>query len=714
MAQHNLATRPRTQDGALAIAARSLMEHRTSDATLEQVVSQTALDHHHHGLFQYAAIRVGATTAGELLERLRGSVEATAVGESTAHAAADLYRRMRTLVGSEVGTPRESSPMPLGSVHFWRARDRDHDAKLRRLRSLVPSLTAEVAELHFARGLSPSDVGSVLGLDLSQVGQHCAQALRLVQQVVGKRPKNHDGTARGVLVEAFSLDPRLTPTPPRNIAPQLVQPGDVIAHRYEIDGLLGAGAFADVYRAHDRDVEGHVVALKMIRAEHHDDASAQRGQRELHLIASVFHPSVVQLKDHGWHRGHLWFVMPLYRGETLGQRLQRGALSREEARSIFTPLAQALATMHRAGVQHQDIKPDNIFLADLDPNDANAERTTGRVLPILLDLGVAAKDAEVILAGTPAYLAPEVAARFAGLPDPAPVGPKADVFSLALTLRDALDPDAAYDTPITSVDAFVAQRAVHAPALPRPRSLRDLRKPFQRWLSTSPDARPSAAELCEELAFLTLPQERTARRLATLRWALPTAVALLSLFGFIVFTLSQEAALQRTQAALARTDANRASQRADSIRADLTAQQARRKVLEENIARLHHDYSESRLTREQLASHLEDAHRQIAALEDRIAHSEQQARERNDQLKALNAERDRATLELMAAQQTLQTAERQLERARERNEQQRKEAEQQRQRIEQRLASMELALEQSREQIAKLRQRRSVISIAPN
>ena len=151
---------------------------------------------------------------------------------------------------------------------------------------------------------------------------------------------------------------------------------------------------------------------------------------------------------------------------------------RREAREIFEPLAEALATMHRAGVRHQDVKPENVFLANLDPDDATASAGVARsaILPVLLDLGVAAKDAELVLAGTPAYFAPEVAARFAGVPDPPPVGPKADVFSLALTLRHALDP-----SPREDVAARRGRRVRRRSArrtrrsCPTRRDLRDLR-----------------------------------------------------------------------------------------------------------------------------------------------------------------------------------------------------------------------------------------------
>src|SRR5690606_30608451 len=94
--------------------------------------------------------------------------------------------------------------------------------------------------------------------------------------------------------------------------PALLTVGDVVASRYRVEELLGAGAFADVYRAADLEVPDHVVALKLFRLPASNDGVAVR---ELRLIASVSHPSVVQFKDHGWHEGRIFFVMPFYRGE---------------------------------------------------------------------------------------------------------------------------------------------------------------------------------------------------------------------------------------------------------------------------------------------------------------------------------------------------------------------------------------------------------------
>jgi eukaryotic-like serine/threonine-protein kinase len=380
------------------------------------------------------------------------------------------------------------------------------------------------------------------------------------------------------------------------LEPPLLEIGAIVGERYEVECLLGAGTFAQVYRAKDSLVPDHLVSLKISRDPATDDQAVSAAKRELQLIASVFHPSVVQLKDHGWHDNRLWFVMPLYRGETLATRLSRGDLSRRESREIFEALAEALATLHAAGVRHQDIKPDNIFLAQLDPESE-------RRLPVLIDLGLAVKDAELVLAGTPTYLAPEVAARFAGVPDPAPIGPKADVFALALTLRQALD--GASPEAVTSVDAFVSRRARVAPGAPTRRDLRDLKAHFERWLNISPDVRPTAEEFRRELRILTRKEERRSRRLVLARWLAPTALAVVALFATTAMVLTREAEHQRTEAHHERVRASQAQARAVSMHTNLEEEKGRRRVVE-------NEFRNSRLTCGELEQRLLRAEQEIA------------------------------------------------------------------------------------------------------
>jgi tRNA A-37 threonylcarbamoyl transferase component Bud32 len=649
---------------SLDIAARSIVENQAVAHTVAGVIAERALDHYWQGLFQYGAVRTGPEVAAKLLDQLANELEGeapdtsadptpapapatatqgrepSATTDSAPSPQASLYSRLRTLLKAQ----RATALKPDAST-WWSPEDARFRRGLQEVRRALTPEQCEIAELRFARRLTAAEVAYVVGATVAHVEGTSAECLILAEQRLGRRPNSRNHTPEGALLEAFTLDPRRLPASRRQRRRPILELGARIGERYEVEGLLGTGAFADVYRARDRDVTDHVVALKMLRTPAADEESVHTALRELQLIASVFHPSVVQLKDHGWHNGQLWFVMPLYRGETLTMRLSRGALSRREAREIFEPLAEALATMHRAGVLHQDIKPDNVFLANLDP-DGSSHNTPRRILPVLLDLGVAAKDAELVLAGTPAYFAPEVAARFAGAPDPAPVGPKADVFSLALTLRHALDPGAADEFAGAAVDAFVERRATRAPKPPSRRDLRDLRGFFEASLNFSPDERPAAEEFRQRLAELTAPEEQHARRMATMRWALPTAIALLALFGSIVFALSREASVQRIEAAEARARAEQARVRAASVSADLTVQQARQRELEADIARLEREYQSSRMTREQLATRLAEAEAQLDVLSEHKLQQAARIRQQTDELRELRDEHLHTTNEL--------------------------------------------------------------------
>jgi hypothetical protein len=530
-----------------------------------------------------------------------------------------------------------------------------------------PPGPAEVLELHHARGLGLDEASVVLGVERRVVRAQLEAGRRQAERWF---PVASRGTAQDLdeaLLEAFALEPRRPSFPPAVLAP-----GVVLGSRYELDRRIGAGAFAEVYRARDLDVPDHVVALKLFRAPAPDEAAARAALRELRHIAAVFHPSIVQFKDHGWHEGRFWFVMPFLEGETLEARIRRGRLDRREARLVFEPLADALAAMHALGVRHQDVKPSNVFLASLrrqssgpggelhredeappagtegapalegskDPASGGRLEADG-VLPMLLDFGVAARDAELVVAGTPSYFAPEVAARFLGLPDPPSVSPKSDVFSLALCLRDALEPDARVGILGGAVSAFVRRRATRSPNAPRGPGLAYLRPSFERWLAHSPDDRPTAAELARELAVLTRPEERRRHLARVARWVIPVTITLVAIFGTLVQW--QRLAAQRAEAVAEaqRLDALEARQRAAEIRADLDLVQARRRALEADIARIEVQYRNSRLTRRELAGRLAQRESDLTLVDQRLQTEQRRvrrARERIDELEATVAE----------------------------------------------------------------------------
>lgn len=638
-----LAARPTSQH-TLDFAARSVIDGLGSRSTVETLLASRALRHSWEALHQLLAIRLGEDETAAVLASLEGPID-----DSAPSARASIFRRAWSAIDEL--EPRLDRAWWSDHASSLSESYRRALAKTRAALVVRTSPTAlrpfDVAELVFARRLSIPEVAFVLARTEAEVEAVLLDAEATARRLLGETPPSRGATLDDALLEALALAPRAE----RPRGEPLLSEGDVVAERYRVARWLGTGGFADVYEATDLDVPGHVVALKLFRQPSADGAAREAALRELRLIASVTHPSIVQFKDHGWHLDRFFFVMPLYRGETLRDRLARGPLSRVEARSVFVPLARALAALHRAGVRHQDVKPDNVFLAR--PHDGD----DADLLPVLLDLGVAAKDAENVLAGTPSYLAPEVAARFAREPDPPTVTGKADVFALALTLRNALAPDEEEEVLGGAVDAFVRHRARHGLTAPRRRELRYLRASFERWLHLAPDERPDAATFARELAILTAPEEKRARRVATLRWGLPLVVSLLVVFGAVVFVLGRDAELQRVEAsqarelaALERMRAEEARERAARVRADLAESMARRRALEADVARLQEEYAAGRLTREELASKLAHAESALAVL---ATQTEETTMRLQGELRRMRESRDLSLGELDRARESL-------------------------------------------------------------
>jgi serine/threonine-protein kinase len=201
-------------------------------------------------------------------------------------------------------------------------------------------------------------------------------------------------------------------------------PGDVLADRYRIGALLGSGGMATVHRAHD-DRLGRDVAVKTLLPNlASDPVVAQRFDREARAMAAVADAGLVAVFDvdpgDPAAGREPFFVMELCPGGSLADRLGPDRpMPPGELVPILVSVSDALATLHRAGLVHRDVKPSNILFA--------ADRVK------LGDLGLARSEAGPgasdltepgTALGTLAYLAPE---RLRGEPG----GPAADVFALA-------------------------------------------------------------------------------------------------------------------------------------------------------------------------------------------------------------------------------------------------------------------------------------------
>ena len=259
----------------------------------------------------------------------------------------------------------------------------------------------------------------------------------------------------------------------------------VLAKRYEIVALLGAGGMGTVYRARDLELE-ETVALKVLRRELVDAPGIlERFRREVKLARRVTHRNVARVFDIGEHEGEKFLTMEFIDGESLSALLAReGALPLARAAAIARAIAEGLASAHAAGVVHRDLKPDNVLLA-----------RDGRV--VLTDFGIARAASSIAgasstmggLLGTPAYMAPE---QVEGRDD---VDGRADVYAFGALLFELLTGDRAW--PGESPFAVASARLSAPPPDPRSRkrSLPDAHAELvMRCLARRSEDRPTSFE----------------------------------------------------------------------------------------------------------------------------------------------------------------------------------------------------------------------------
>ncbi|MGE5275510.1 MAG: serine/threonine-protein kinase, partial [Acidithiobacillales bacterium] len=131
---------------------------------------------------------------------------------------------------------------------------------------------------------------------------------------------------------------------------------------YEIQSPIGAGGMGEVYKARDTRLE-RTVAVKVL--PEHLSASAevrQRFEREAKTISQLSHPHICALYDVGREAETEYLVMEYLEGETLTERLLKGALPLEQTLKYGVEIADALDKAHRQGIVHRDLKPGNVML----------------------------------------------------------------------------------------------------------------------------------------------------------------------------------------------------------------------------------------------------------------------------------------------------------------------------------------------------------------
>jgi serine/threonine protein kinase len=135
--------------------------------------------------------------------------------------------------------------------------------------------------------------------------------------------------------------------------------GKTVSH-YKILDKLGEGGMGVVYRAKDTKL-GREVAIKTLPGEFSQDLErVTRFKREAKLLASLNHPNIAAIHGLEDEEDVRFLVLELVKGETLAERLAKGALSVEEALDICSQIAEALEAAHEKGIIHRDLKPANV------------------------------------------------------------------------------------------------------------------------------------------------------------------------------------------------------------------------------------------------------------------------------------------------------------------------------------------------------------------
>jgi serine/threonine-protein kinase len=207
-------------------------------------------------------------------------------------------------------------------------------------------------------------------------------------------------------------------------------PGTMLTKRYRIVSLLGKGGMGEVYRADDLEL-GQSVALKFLPRDMADDHDRlTRFRNEVRVARQVSHPNVCRIYDLGEVDGQYFLSMEYVDGEDLSVVLRRlGRLANEKAVEISRQLCSGLAAAHAIDVLHRDLKPANVMI-------------DGRGRVRLTDFGLATLAGRLpkkeIVAGTPAYMAPE---QLAGRE----VSTRSDIYSLGLVLFEVFTGQCAFN-----------------------------------------------------------------------------------------------------------------------------------------------------------------------------------------------------------------------------------------------------------------------------
>jgi serine/threonine protein kinase len=325
---------------------------------------------------------------------------------------------------------------------------------------------------------------------------------------------------------------------------------------YEILSAIGAGGMGEVYKARDTRLN-RTVAIKVLPSHFSDNAEMKaRFDREAQTIAGLNHPHICVLHDVGHQDGTDYLVMEYLEGQTLAQRLEKGALPLDEALKIAIAIADALDKAHRQGVVHRDLKPSNVMLTKsgaklLDFGLAKLKQETQQsptlsALPTNADV-----TAKGTILGTLQYMAPE---QLEG----GEADARTDIFAFSAMLYEMVTGKKAFEgrSQASLISAIMSSDPPPMPSL-QPMTPSQLDRVVKKCLAKEPDKRwQAASDLAVQLQWIAEGESQTSAsapvRLSKLWYAMTALFILTTLVLAAVVLLNyrpRESAVTRFQIA---------------------------------------------------------------------------------------------------------------------------------------------------------------------